>query len=139
MDSFLWGYLKQQVYATPPPTMQDLQRRITDACANMTPAMLHRVQREVQAKIQMCIVADGEKFEHRKQRLHLQGGCRGQISQIRTRSDYKITTYDTLITKTSEFFYIQLYSVSIKDETNVVQLEYFPFRAGENRCHTTKQ
>ncbi|GBN33693.1 hypothetical protein AVEN_242482-1, partial [Araneus ventricosus] len=65
-DIFLWGYLKQQVYATPPPTLQDLQRRMTDAYANMTPAMLHRVQREVQARVQMCIVADGEKFEHRK-------------------------------------------------------------------------
>ncbi|GBM72025.1 hypothetical protein AVEN_119387-1 [Araneus ventricosus] len=43
MDSFLWGYLKQQVYATPPPTLQDLQLRITDACANVTPAMLLRV------------------------------------------------------------------------------------------------
>ncbi|GBL85682.1 hypothetical protein AVEN_193139-1 [Araneus ventricosus] len=66
MNFFLWGYLKQQVYATPPPTLQDLQRRITDACANVTPAMLHRVQREVQARVQMCIVADGEKSEHRK-------------------------------------------------------------------------
>ncbi|GBN63326.1 hypothetical protein AVEN_258090-1 [Araneus ventricosus] len=66
MDFFLWGYLQQQVYTTPPPTLQDLQRRITHACANVTPAMLHRVQREVQAKVQMCIVADGEKFEHRK-------------------------------------------------------------------------
>ncbi|GBM50075.1 hypothetical protein AVEN_138853-1 [Araneus ventricosus] len=66
MDFFLRGYLKLQVYATSPPTLQDLQRRITDACANVTPAMLHRVQREVQARVQMCIVADGEKFEHRK-------------------------------------------------------------------------
>ncbi|GBN88351.1 hypothetical protein AVEN_259634-1 [Araneus ventricosus] len=66
MDFFLWGYLKQQVYATAPPTLQDLQRRITDACANVTPAVLHRVQREVQARVHMCIVADGEKFEHRK-------------------------------------------------------------------------
>ncbi|GBO33387.1 hypothetical protein AVEN_221780-1 [Araneus ventricosus] len=55
---------RRHVYAAPPPTLQDLQRRITDACANVTPAMLHRVQREVQAKAQMCIVADGEKFEH---------------------------------------------------------------------------
>ncbi|GBN47399.1 Acetylcholinesterase-1, partial [Araneus ventricosus] len=67
IDFFLWGYLKQQVYATPPPTLQDLQRSITDACAKVTPSMLHRVQREVQ----MCIVADGEKSEHRKQRYCL--------------------------------------------------------------------
>ncbi|GBN55525.1 hypothetical protein AVEN_59917-1, partial [Araneus ventricosus] len=66
MDFFLWGYLKQQVYSTPPPTLQDLQRRITDACANVTPAMLHHVQSEVQTSAQICIVADGEKFEHRK-------------------------------------------------------------------------
>ncbi|GBL70462.1 hypothetical protein AVEN_128399-1 [Araneus ventricosus] len=66
MDFFLWGYLKQQVYATPPPKLQDLQRRIMDTCASLTPAMLHRVQLEVQARVQMCIVADGEKFEHRK-------------------------------------------------------------------------
>ncbi|GBL85751.1 hypothetical protein AVEN_193195-1 [Araneus ventricosus] len=66
MYSFLWEYLKQQVYATPPPPLQDLQRRITDACANVTPAILHRVQREIQERVQMCIVADGEKFEHRK-------------------------------------------------------------------------
>ncbi|GBM98608.1 hypothetical protein AVEN_211051-1 [Araneus ventricosus] len=66
MDFFLWEYLKQQVYVTPPPILQDLQRRITDACANMASSMLHRVQREVQARVKMCIVADGEKFEHRK-------------------------------------------------------------------------
>ncbi|GBM69886.1 hypothetical protein AVEN_154519-1 [Araneus ventricosus] len=65
MDFFLWGCKKQQMYATPPPALKDLQRRITDAGANVTSAMLHRVQREVQARVQMCIVSDGEKFEHR--------------------------------------------------------------------------
>ncbi|GBN17446.1 hypothetical protein AVEN_120120-1 [Araneus ventricosus] len=29
MDFLLWGYLKQQVYATLLPTLQDLQHRIT--------------------------------------------------------------------------------------------------------------
>ncbi|GBN15366.1 hypothetical protein AVEN_244276-1 [Araneus ventricosus] len=66
MDFFLWRYVKQHVYATPPPTLQDLQRRITDACAIMTSAMLHRMQREIQARVQIWIVADGERFEHRK-------------------------------------------------------------------------
>ncbi|GBM82758.1 hypothetical protein AVEN_272315-1 [Araneus ventricosus] len=66
MDFFLWRYLKQQAYATPPPTLQGLQRRITDVCAYVTPSMLHRVQREVQARVQRCIAADIEKFEHRK-------------------------------------------------------------------------
>ncbi|GBN62092.1 hypothetical protein AVEN_241369-1 [Araneus ventricosus] len=66
MDFFLCGYLKQQVYATPPPTVQDLQRLIMDACVNVAPSMLHSVQHEVQARVRMCIVADGEKIEHRK-------------------------------------------------------------------------
>ncbi|GBN62121.1 hypothetical protein AVEN_124065-1 [Araneus ventricosus] len=65
MDFFLCGYLKQQMYATPPSTtLQDLQRHVAHACANVTSAMQHRVQRDIQARIQMCVVADGEKFEH---------------------------------------------------------------------------
>ncbi|GBM70207.1 hypothetical protein AVEN_60135-1 [Araneus ventricosus] len=66
LDFFLWGYIKQQVYATPTPTLQELQNRITDACASVSPAMLqmHNVQREVQSSVQMCIVAEGHHFEH---------------------------------------------------------------------------
>ena len=66
LDFFMWGYLKQQVYAAPPQTLQDLKRRITDACANVSPSMLQRVQCEIQTWIQMSIVADGAKFEHLK-------------------------------------------------------------------------
>ncbi|GBM17747.1 hypothetical protein AVEN_99635-1 [Araneus ventricosus] len=47
LDFFLWGYIKRQVYATPPPTLQELRNRITDACASVSPAMLYNVQREV--------------------------------------------------------------------------------------------
>ncbi|GBM12133.1 hypothetical protein AVEN_39471-1 [Araneus ventricosus] len=53
---FLWGHIKGQVYATPPPTLQDLRRRITDACASITPAIFHNVQQEIQSRVQMCIV-----------------------------------------------------------------------------------
>ncbi|GBM46517.1 hypothetical protein AVEN_215026-1 [Araneus ventricosus] len=65
-DFFLWGHIKRQVYATPPPTLQDLRRRITDACASVAPAMLHNVQREIQSRVQMCTVANGEHFEQYK-------------------------------------------------------------------------
>ncbi|GBM94179.1 hypothetical protein AVEN_273372-1 [Araneus ventricosus] len=57
LDFFLWGCIKQRVYATPPPTLQELRNRITDACASVSPAMLYNVQREVQSRVQMCIVA----------------------------------------------------------------------------------
>ncbi|GBN33443.1 hypothetical protein AVEN_130226-1 [Araneus ventricosus] len=43
LDFFLWGYIKQRVYATPPPTLQELRNRITDACASVSPAMLYNV------------------------------------------------------------------------------------------------
>ncbi|GBO36023.1 hypothetical protein AVEN_79482-1 [Araneus ventricosus] len=55
---------EQRVYATPPPTLQKLRNRITDACASVSPAMLYNVQREVQSRVQMCIVAEGHHFEH---------------------------------------------------------------------------
>ncbi|GBN77201.1 hypothetical protein AVEN_220545-1 [Araneus ventricosus] len=64
LDFFLWGYIKQRVYATPPPTLQEHRNRIMDACASVSPAMLHNVQREVQSRVQMCIVAEGHHFEH---------------------------------------------------------------------------
>ncbi|GBM25229.1 hypothetical protein AVEN_243551-1, partial [Araneus ventricosus] len=53
LDLFLWGHIKQRVYATPPPTLQELLNRITDACASVSPAMLYNVQREVQSRVQM--------------------------------------------------------------------------------------
>ncbi|GBM71210.1 hypothetical protein AVEN_119933-1 [Araneus ventricosus] len=37
---FLWRHKKGQVYATPLPTLQDLRRRITDACAYVTPGCI---------------------------------------------------------------------------------------------------
>ncbi|GBO41730.1 hypothetical protein AVEN_215467-1 [Araneus ventricosus] len=49
LDFLFCGHIKGQVYANPPPTLQDLRRRITDACASVTPAMLHNVRREIQS------------------------------------------------------------------------------------------
>ncbi|GBN28602.1 hypothetical protein AVEN_170188-1 [Araneus ventricosus] len=64
LDFFLWGCIKQRVYATPPPKLQELRNRITDSCASVSPAMLYNVQREVQSRVEMCIVAEGQHFEH---------------------------------------------------------------------------
>ncbi|GBL74584.1 hypothetical protein AVEN_235495-1 [Araneus ventricosus] len=61
---FLWGCIKQRVYSTPPPTLQELRNRITDACESVSPAMLYNVQREVQSRVQMCITAEEHHFEH---------------------------------------------------------------------------
>ncbi|GBM34548.1 hypothetical protein AVEN_77514-1 [Araneus ventricosus] len=61
LDFFLWGYIKQRVCATPPPTLQELQNHITDVCASMSPAMYN-----VQSRVQMCIVTEGHHFEHNR-------------------------------------------------------------------------
>ncbi|GBO23202.1 hypothetical protein AVEN_17083-1 [Araneus ventricosus] len=63
---FLWGHIKGQVYANLPPTLQDLRRRITNACTTVTPAMLHNLQHEIQSRVQMRIVANGEHFDQCK-------------------------------------------------------------------------
>ncbi|GBM98564.1 hypothetical protein AVEN_171403-1 [Araneus ventricosus] len=64
LDFLLWGYIKQRVYATLLPTLKELRILITDVCASVSPAMLYNVQREVQSRVQMCIVAEGHHFEH---------------------------------------------------------------------------
>ncbi|GBN62553.1 hypothetical protein AVEN_19244-1 [Araneus ventricosus] len=61
---FFRGRVKQRVYATSPPTLQELRNRITDTCASVSPAMLYHVQREVQSRVQLYIVAEGHHFEH---------------------------------------------------------------------------
>ncbi|GBN95332.1 hypothetical protein AVEN_257526-1 [Araneus ventricosus] len=64
LNFFLWGCMKQRVYEIPPPALQELRNRITDTCASVLPTMLYILQREVQSRVQMCIVAEGLHFEH---------------------------------------------------------------------------
>ncbi|GBM99937.1 hypothetical protein AVEN_258159-1 [Araneus ventricosus] len=35
LDFFLWGYIRRRVYATPPPTLQELRNRIADAACRL--------------------------------------------------------------------------------------------------------
>ncbi|GBM96687.1 hypothetical protein AVEN_111924-1 [Araneus ventricosus] len=63
LDFFLWGYINQRVHATYPPTLQELRNRITNVCASVSPAMSYDVQREVQSRVQMCIVVERHHFE----------------------------------------------------------------------------
>ena len=55
---FLFGFIKKREYTTPPTALQKLQNRITENCASMSPNILYNVLREVQARVQMCIVAE---------------------------------------------------------------------------------
>lgn len=64
LDFFLWGHLKQVVYATPTTTKEDLQARIRDACEAITPELLATVRRSLMERIQRCIGVEGRHFEH---------------------------------------------------------------------------
>ena len=74
MGFFLWGYIKQRVYLTPPP-LRELRNRITDAYASVSSAMLYSVRRDVQSRVQTCIVAERYHFEHDKYMSLIFGKC----------------------------------------------------------------
>ncbi|GBO19818.1 hypothetical protein AVEN_269298-1 [Araneus ventricosus] len=54
LDFFLWGHIKGQVFCYPSATIAG-SSTTTDACASVTPTMLHNVQREIQSIVQMCM------------------------------------------------------------------------------------
>lgn len=62
-DFFLWGYIKNIVYQTPPTTPLDMKQRIKEAFSSITPAMLLNVKRSMQKRLELCIVNDGGHFE----------------------------------------------------------------------------
>ena len=64
MDFFLWGYVKNQVYATPSQSPADLKARIIAACAAITPQTLNRVHNATLRRIKTCVEQDGQLFEH---------------------------------------------------------------------------
>ena len=45
-------------------TIEDLKRRIRDACVSMTPDMLFRVRQNFVERINTCINENGQQFEH---------------------------------------------------------------------------
>ena len=48
---FLWRYVKNQVYQTPVRDLADLCHRIAAAVANVTPAMLENIWREIEYRL----------------------------------------------------------------------------------------
>jgi len=64
LDFFLWGYVKQKVYVEPPTTAQDMQLRIRQVFASITPIMLERVRGAIISRSRKCIQQLGGHFEH---------------------------------------------------------------------------
>lgn len=64
LDFFLWGHVKEKVYATEPTTPQDMKMRIRQACREITPTVLQRVRASFINRINKCIEVNGRVFEH---------------------------------------------------------------------------
>lgn len=64
LDFFLWGHIKQQVYATRPVSVEDLKDRIVRACRAISPRILRRVRRAILKRAIFCERMEGGHFEH---------------------------------------------------------------------------
>ena len=64
LDYFLWGYVKQRVYATEPTTPNDMKHRIREACQSISVHQLILVRRSFWKRIRECVNQNGGTFEH---------------------------------------------------------------------------
>ena len=64
LDFFLWGYVKDTVYASQPGSQAELRQRIVEACRSITPETLARVRGAILHRAQVCVAHDGRHFEH---------------------------------------------------------------------------
>ncbi|XP_039310588.1 uncharacterized protein LOC120358899 [Solenopsis invicta] len=64
LDFFLWGTIKEYVYRVPINTVEELNYRIIEAFANITPEMLERLKQSFIRRAELCIEMDGGHFEH---------------------------------------------------------------------------
>ncbi|KAG5319819.1 TC1A transposase, partial [Pseudoatta argentina] len=62
-DFFLWGYLKNIVFAERPTTRDDFMDRIHRACAAIPRAILLRTVDNFPNRLQLCLEANGDNFE----------------------------------------------------------------------------
>ena len=65
LDFFLWGHLKQIVYAEKPNNLEDLKNRISIACQEISPEVLiSSCTTEFLKRCQLCQIESGHQFEH---------------------------------------------------------------------------
>lgn len=65
LDFFLWGCLKNQVYAMPVESLDDLKARIVQACENITPEMIREaLGPEMRRRMAQCVENHGGHIEH---------------------------------------------------------------------------
>ncbi|KAJ4429596.1 hypothetical protein ANN_21781 [Periplaneta americana] len=63
LDSFLWGYVKKKVYATPVRDLRDLRERIVESIESIPEDMLQRAWQEVVHRLDIVTVTAGAHVE----------------------------------------------------------------------------
>ena len=63
LDFFVWVYLKNKVFLTPPANLADLRQRITMEAAQIPQDMIIRATHEMRRRVELCIRNDGENIE----------------------------------------------------------------------------
>lgn len=61
---FLWGTIKQYVYRERIDNREELEGRVIEAFAIVTPEMLRNAQQSLLQRARLCIQCDGGHFEH---------------------------------------------------------------------------
>lgn len=64
LDFFVWGFLKEQVYATPVETREQLIDRIRNACDELRNGNLIDAVQSVRRRSELCVQQNGSHFEH---------------------------------------------------------------------------
>jgi hypothetical protein len=64
MEFFLWGHLKQHIYAVPPRTSEDLAERLETALTVVDANMLRHVRENGAQITAICLEMEVDLFEH---------------------------------------------------------------------------
>lgn len=64
MDFSIWAFLKEKIYATPPPTLEILENRIRQAIEQISEQHLTNLLTENIRRIQLCQQERGQRIEH---------------------------------------------------------------------------
>lgn len=64
LDYYLWGRIREIVYVNPPTTRENMIERIREACGRISRDELQSVHNGFQRRLQTCIDARGQHFEH---------------------------------------------------------------------------
>ncbi|GFT11903.1 uncharacterized protein NPIL_425361 [Nephila pilipes] len=64
LDFFLWGYLKDKVYAQKPATVVQLRATIEHECTNIPREWFHHVCYSIASRCQQCLEQNGHQFEN---------------------------------------------------------------------------